>query len=54
MKDPEQEFAEELQFHIDQRIRDYIAKGMSPEAARVAATERRRGDGRCSRCHGWT
>src|SRR4051812_15332625 len=40
MKDPEQEFDEELQFHIDQRTRDYIAKGMTPEAARLAATER--------------
>jgi len=40
MKDPQQEFDEELQFHIDQRIRDYIAKGMTPEAARAAATQR--------------
>ena len=40
MKDPEQELDEELQFHIDQRIRDYIAKGMSPDAARAAAAER--------------
>ena len=40
MKDPEQEFNDELQFHIDQRIRDYMAKGMSPDAARNAATQR--------------
>ena len=40
MKDPQQEFDEELQFHIDQRIRDYIARGMSPEAARRAASQR--------------
>ena len=40
MKDPQQELDDELQFHIDQRIRDYIAKGMTPEAARAAATQR--------------
>jgi predicted permease len=40
MKDPEQEVDEELQFHIDHRIRDYIAKGMAPDAARASATER--------------
>ena len=40
MKDPHQEFDEELQFHIDQRIRDYIARGMTPEAARRAASQR--------------
>jgi putative ABC transport system permease protein len=39
-KDPQQEFDDELQFHIEQRTRDYIAKGMTPEAARAAATER--------------
>jgi putative ABC transport system permease protein len=37
---PDHEVDEELQFHMDQRIRDYVAKGMSPEAARAAATER--------------
>ena len=37
---PEHEVDEELGFHMDQRIRDYIAKGMTPEAARAAATER--------------
>ena len=40
MKDPEQEFDDELNFHIEQRTRDYIARGMSPDAARIAATER--------------
>src|SRR4029078_11228527 len=39
-KDPRQEFDDELQFHIEQRPRDYIAKGMTPEAARAAAAER--------------
>ena len=37
---PECEVDEELQFHIDQRIRDYIAAGMSPEAARAAVAQR--------------
>ena len=40
MKDPEQEFDEELQFHIDQRIRDYMAKGMTLDEARAAASQR--------------
>ena len=31
---------EELKFHLEQRTRDYIAQGMSPEAARRAATEK--------------
>ncbi len=39
-QDPREEFDDELQFHIEQRTRDYIAKGMTPEAARRAATER--------------
>ena len=39
-RDPQQEVDDELQFHIDQRIRDYIAQGMTPEAARAAATQR--------------
>lgn len=40
MKDPQQEFDEELQFHLDERVRDYIAKRVSPDAARKAAAER--------------
>jgi predicted permease len=31
---------EELRFHLEQRTRDYIARGMSPEAARDAAAQR--------------
>ena len=38
--DPRREIDEELQFHLEQRIRDYVAAGMSPEAARRAAEER--------------
>ncbi|HVH55439.1 MAG TPA: ABC transporter permease [Vicinamibacterales bacterium] len=38
--DPERELDEELKFHIEQRTRDYIAKGMTAEAARDAATRR--------------
>ena len=39
-KDPRQEVEDELQFHIEQRTREYIARGMSPEAAREAASQR--------------
>ena len=39
-KDPKQEVDEELRFHLEQRTRDYIARGMSPEAAREAAAQR--------------
>ena len=39
-KDPRQELDEELRFHLEQRTRDYIARGMTPEAAREAAAQR--------------
>ena len=39
-KDPKQEVDEELRFHLEQRTREYIARGMSPEAAREAAAQR--------------
>ena len=39
-EDPKQEVDEELRFHLEQRTRDYIARGMSPEAARDAAAQR--------------
>lgn len=39
-KDPQQEVDEELKFHLEERTRDYIARGMSPEAAREAAAQR--------------
>ncbi len=39
-RDPQHEIDEELKFHLDQRIRDYIAQGMSPQVAREAAIER--------------
>ncbi len=38
--DPEKELEEELRFHLEQRTRDYIDRGMSPEAARKAAADR--------------
>ena len=38
--DPAHEVDEELRFHMEQRTRDYIERGMSPEAARKAAAER--------------
>jgi predicted permease len=31
---------DELKFHLEQRVRDYVARGMDPEAARAAALER--------------
>ena len=39
-EDPKHEVDEELRFHLEQRTRDYIARGMSPEAAREAAAQR--------------
>ncbi len=39
-RSPEQEVDEELGFHLEERTRDYIAQGMSPEAAREAAARR--------------
>ena len=38
--DPKEELDAELQFHLEQRTRDYIARGMTPEAAREAAARR--------------
>ena len=37
---PATQVDDELAFHIEQRVRDYIGRGMSPEAARAAAFER--------------
>jgi hypothetical protein len=37
---PDQEVDEELTFHLDARIRDYVSKGMSPDAARRTAMEK--------------
>ena len=37
---PEAEVDDELSFHLEQRIRDYIARGMAPDEARAAAIER--------------
>jgi putative ABC transport system permease protein len=39
-RDPRVEVEEELSFHIEQRVRDYIARGLDPESARAAALER--------------
>jgi predicted permease len=38
--DPEEEINEELRFHLEQRTRDYVDRGMSPESARDAAAQR--------------
>src|SRR3569623_2300769 len=37
---PQVDVGDELQFHLEQRIRDYIAKGMDPATARATALER--------------
>lgn len=37
---PEVEVDDELPFHLEERVREYVAGGMSPEAARAAALER--------------
>jgi putative ABC transport system permease protein len=39
----EQELAEELQHHLEQKTREHIAKGLSPEEARRAAVREMRG-----------
>jgi predicted permease len=38
--EPRVEVDDELAFHLEQRIRDYVARGMDPAAARAAALER--------------
>jgi predicted permease len=40
IRDPEKDIDDELAFHLEQRTRDYIARGMSPQAARDAAARR--------------
>ena len=37
---PRAEVDDELAFHLEQRVADYVARGMTPEAARAAAHER--------------
>ena len=39
-REPAEEFDDELRFHLEQRVRDYRARGMDPETARRAALER--------------
>ena len=36
----EVEVDDELTFHLEERVRDYVARGMDPELARAAAIER--------------
>ena len=38
--EPEAEVDDELSFHVEQRVRDYVARGMDPAAARAAALAR--------------
>ncbi|HYH44049.1 MAG TPA: ABC transporter permease [Thermoanaerobaculia bacterium] len=38
--EPQAEVDSELAFHLEQRIQDYVARGMDPAAARAAALER--------------
>lgn len=37
---PEAEVDDEIRFHVEERVRDYIARGMDPAAAKAAALER--------------
>jgi len=37
---PEAEVDDEIRFHLEERIREYVARGMAPAAARTAALER--------------
>ena len=37
---PQAEVGDELQFHLEQRIRDYVREGMDPATARTTALER--------------
>ncbi len=39
-KPPQAEVDDELAFHLEQRVRDYVARGMDPAAARAKALER--------------
>ncbi|MBV9772511.1 MAG: ABC transporter permease [Gemmatimonadetes bacterium] len=39
-KEPGTEVGDELAFHLEERVREYVARGMDPEAARAAALER--------------
>jgi predicted permease len=38
--EPRAEVEDELAFHLEERVREYVARGMDPEAARAAALER--------------
>jgi len=38
--DPRTEVEDELAFHLEQRVQDYIARGLDPDAARAAAEQR--------------
>ena len=37
---PRAEVGDELEFHLEERVRDYIARGMDPATARATALER--------------
>lgn len=39
-RDPVAEVEDELSYHLEQRVHDYVARGMDPETARKAALER--------------
>ena len=39
-REPGSEVADELAFHLEERVRDYVARGMDPVAARAKALER--------------
>lgn len=37
---PEREVEEELRFHVEERVREYVARGLDPETARQSALQR--------------
>ncbi len=39
-RDPGEDVDAELRYHIEERIHDYLERGMDPESARRAALER--------------
>ncbi|MGH7575894.1 MAG: permease prefix domain 1-containing protein, partial [Longimicrobiales bacterium] len=39
-RDPAADVDDELEFHVEERVRDHIARGMDPDAARQAVLGR--------------
>jgi predicted permease len=39
-REPRRDVADELAFHLEQRVQEYVSRGMAPDAARAAAMDR--------------